>query len=74
MDIKKFGKLLKKERGEWGMSRKRLAQLAEVDIEDIKEIECGTNKNPDFFLLLTLCEILDISLYSLLEKCKIETL
>lgn len=74
MDSKKLGKLIKKEREEWGMSRRRLAHLVDVDIEDIKEIECGKNENPDFFLLLTICEILDISLYSLLEKCKIEIL
>lgn len=46
--INNLGKMLKKERLSWGMSRSRLAKLAYVDRETIVDIETGKILNPDF--------------------------
>lgn len=58
-----FGKELKRERLSWGMSRGRLAKLAHTDRETIANIENGKIKNPDFYEMLNICEVLDSSVY-----------
>ena len=68
MYIKNFGKIIKYERKRWGMSQRRLARLSYATLEDIIEIESGKNKNPDFFLILKICDVLEISVYDLMEE------
>ena len=63
-----LGKLLKEERNEWGMSRRKLARLSYIDAETIEEIEKGKIKNPDFYLMLRICEVLDTSVYFFIER------
>ena len=63
-----LGKLLKEERNEWGMSRRKLARLSYIDAETIEEIENGKIKNPDFYLMLRICEVLDTSVYFFIER------
>lgn len=60
---KNFGKMLKKERLSWGMSRRRLQKLSHVDRETIEEIENGKLLNPDFYDMLNICDALDSSVY-----------
>ena len=57
--VKNLGKIIKIERKSWGMSRRRLAKYSYTDSETIEEIESGKIKNPDFFLMLRICEVLD---------------
>lgn len=68
--IKNLGRMLKKERMSWGMSRNRLQKLSHVDKETIIDIENGNIKNPDFYDMLNLCEALDSSVYFYLEEPK----
>lgn len=68
MYIENFGEEIKKERLNWGMSVKRLSKLSHVDEEDIKDIESGVNNNPDFFMVLNICDALEISIYSYLKN------
>ena len=63
-----LGKLLKEERNEWGMSRRKLARLSYIDAETIEEIENGKIQNPDFYLMLRICEVLDTSVYFFIER------
>lgn len=67
MYIDNLGEELKYERCAWGMSKKRLARLANTDIETIELIESGELKNPDFYLLLKICDILEISIFTYLK-------
>ena len=68
MKWKKYlGSRLKSERKSWGMSRKRLARLSHVDEYDIEDIECGRNKNPNFYDMLNICDVLQSSVYFYLE-------
>ena len=55
---KNFGKEIKRERMSWGMSRTKLSRLSHVDRETIIDIENGRIKNPDFYEMLNICEIL----------------
>ena len=66
--VKNLGKIIKIERKSWGMSRRRLAKYSYTDSETIEEIESGKIKNPDFFLMLRICEVLDISVFSLIKN------
>lgn len=67
-----IGELLKYERKSWGMSKRRLARLAHVDVETIEEIENGTIIEPDFYEMLNICEILESSIfYFLVDDTKI---
>ena len=68
MYIKRLGKILKNERKEWGMSRYKLAKLIGEEKEVIEDIELGREKNPNFYLMLKICNILDISIFSLLTQ------
>lgn len=69
---KNIGELLKYERKSWGMSKRRLARLAHVDVETIEEIENGTIIEPDFYEMLNICEILESSIfYYLIDDTKI---
>lgn len=69
---KNIGELLKYERKSWGMSKRRLARLAHVDVETIEEIENGTIIEPDFYEMLNICEILESSIfYFLIDDTKI---
>lgn len=61
--IDSFGKMLKKERLSWGMSRRRLQRLSHVDRETIEDIENGRLLNPDFYDMLNICDALDSSVY-----------
>lgn len=61
--IDNFGKMLKKERLSWGMSRRRLQRLSHVDRETIEDIENGKLLNPDFYDMLNICDTLDSSVY-----------
>lgn len=67
MYIDGFGKIIRIERKSWGMSKRRLARLSYTDKETIEDIESGKDINPDFFLMLKICEVLDISVFSLLK-------
>ena len=58
-----IGDILKQERKSWGMSRKRLARLAYVDRYTIEDIENGLIRNPNFFDMLNICDVLDSSVY-----------
>ena len=68
MYIKNFGKIIKYERKCWGISQRRLAWLSKTTLEDIREIESGENENPDFFLMLKICDVLEISVYELVKE------
>ena len=65
--INNLGKMLKKERLSWGMSRSRLAKLAYVDRKTIVDIETGKILNPDFYEMLNICEALDSSVFFYLK-------
>ena len=67
MYINNLNKIIRYERKSWGMSKYKLSKKAHVDINIIEEIESGKNDNPDFFIMLNLCEALDISVFSLLK-------
>lgn len=68
--IDNLGKNLRRERKSWGMSLRRLARLSHIDKESIEEIEKGINKNPDFFDMLNICEVLDSSVYFYIKRKK----
>lgn len=68
MYIDNFGYKLKKERKEWGMSKRRLARLSFTDIETIEELENGECLNPNFELILNICKALDLSAFSLIKE------
>lgn len=61
--IDNLGKQIKKERLSWGMSRTKLARRSHVDRETIVDIECGKIKDPDFYEMLNICDVLDTSVY-----------
>ncbi len=61
--IKNFGKMLKKERKSWGMSKRRLERLSHVDRETIEDIENGKLLDPDFYDMLNICDALDSSVF-----------
>ena len=70
---KNFGKEIKRERMSCGMSRTKLSRLSHVDRETIIDIENGRIKNPDFYEMLNICEILDTSVYFyIVEEEKID--
>lgn len=68
MYVDDLGKIIKKERKDWEMSRRRLGRLTNLEFDEIEEIETGINKNPSFFLMLKLCDVLQISIFSLLSE------
>lgn len=63
-----FGYIIKNARKSWGMSRKRLAKLSHTDLEDLIDVETGKNRNPSFFMLLNICEVLETSAFELVKK------
>ena len=67
MYIDNMNKIIRCERKSWGMSQNRLARLSHTDKETIQNIESGLIKEPDFFLMLNICDVLDISVFSLLK-------
>lgn len=66
--IENFGKMLKRERLSWGMSRGKLQRLSHVDRETIADIENGRILNPDFYEMLNICDVLDTSVYFYLKE------
>lgn len=68
MFIDNLGYILKKERQSWGMSRGRLAKISNTDKETIEDIESGKIKNPDFFLILNICDILDLVIFDYIKN------
>ena len=68
MYINNLGKIIRSERRSWGMSKRKLAKLPYTDVETIEDIESGKEKNPDFFLMLKICDILEISVFTLLKE------
>ena len=52
----------------WGMSRRRLGKLTNLEFDEVEEIETGINKNPSFYLMLKICDALQISIFSLLSE------
>lgn len=70
MYIDNLGSVIRYERKCWGMSQKRLARLSHIEKEDIVEIESGKNKNPDFFVMLNICDVLQISVFEYLKDKK----
>ncbi len=68
MYIDNFGKILKKERKSWGMTKRKLAKAVNESEEYIELIESGREIEPDFYLVLDICRVLDISIFSLLTK------
>ncbi len=67
MYIDNLGSVIRYERKCWGMSQNRLAKLSHIEKEDIIEIESGKNKDPDFFIMLNICEVLQISVFEYLK-------
>ena len=65
-----LGKKIREERLSWGMSKKRLAKLSRVDKEMIEAIENGKIKQPNFYVMLNICEILESSVYFYIVKTK----
>lgn len=63
-----LGRLLKYERRSWGMSKKRLARLAHVDVETVEDIENGIVTDPDFSEMLNICDVLDSSVFYYMVK------
>ncbi len=55
------GKILKRERKAWGMSRKRLARLTNIEPEVIEDIEKGYVCMMDYDMLSRFCKVLKIS-------------
>lgn len=72
MYIDNLGKVIRYERKSWGMSQRRLARLSYIDKETIEDIESGKEISPDFFLMLKICEVLDISVFTLLKDKKVK--
>lgn len=70
MYVKNIGKIIEYERKCWGMSRRRLAALAHTNTEIIEDLESGHLENPDFFLLLEICEVLQISIFDYIDPSK----
>ena len=68
MYINNLGKIIRSERRSWGMSKRKLAKLSYTDVETIEDIESGKEKNPDFFLMLKIRDILEISVFTLLKE------
>lgn len=68
MYVDDLGKIIKRERKAWGMSRRRLGKLINLEFDEVEEIETGINKNPSFYLMLKLCDALQISIFSLLSE------
>lgn len=68
MYINNLGKIIRSERRSWRMSKRKLAKLSYTDVETIEDIESGKEKNPDFFLMLKICDILEISVFTLLKE------
>ncbi len=67
MYVDNLGSIIRFERKCWGMSQNRLAKLSHIDNEEVMEIESGKNKNPDFFIMLNICEALQISVFDFLK-------
>lgn len=68
MYIDNLGNIIRRERKSWGMSKNRLAKLSYTDKETIEEIESEIIKTPDFYLMLKICDVLEISVFELLNK------
>lgn len=68
MYVDDLGKIIKRERKAWGMSRRRLGKLINLEFDEVEEIETGINKNPSFYLMLKLCDALQISIFPLLSE------
>lgn len=68
MYVDDLGKIIKMERKAWGMSRRRLGKLTNLEFDEVEEIETGINKNPSFYLMLKICDALQISIFSLLSE------
>lgn len=68
MYVDDLGKIIKRERKAWGMSRRRLGKLTNLEFDEVEEIETGINKNPSFYLMLKICDVLQISVFSLLTE------
>lgn len=66
--VNDLGKIIKRERKAWGMSRRRLGKLTNLEFDEVEEIETGINKNPSFYLMLKICDVLQISIFSLLSE------
>lgn len=66
--IENFGRMLKRERLSWGMSRGKLQRLSRVDRETIADIENGKILDPDFYEMLNICDVLDTSIYFYLKE------
>lgn len=62
------GTRLKRERREWGMSRRRLAKLSHTDPETIEYIEKGYVCMLDFNLLVNICKALQINPFDYFSK------
>ena len=65
--IENFGRMLKRERLSWGMSRGKLQRLSHVDRETIADIENGKILDPDFYEMLNICDVLDTYIYFYLK-------
>ena len=63
-----LAKIIKRERKAWGMSRRRLGKLTNLEFDEVEEIETGVNKNPSVYLMLKLCDALQISMFPLLSE------
>jgi transcriptional regulator with XRE-family HTH domain len=58
------GILLKRERKAWGMSRKKLARLTNIEPEVIEYIERGYVCMMDYDMLSRMCKVLQVSPFS----------
>lgn len=68
MYVDDLGKIIKRERKAWGMSKRRLGKLTNLEFDEVEGIETGINKNPSFYLMLKICDVLQISIFSLLKE------
>ena len=58
------GKKLKEERKSWGMSRKKLASLTNIEPEVIEDIERGYVCMMNYDMLSRMCKVLQVSPFS----------
>ena len=58
------GKKLKEERKAWGMSRKKLARLTNIEPEVIEDIERGYVCMMNYDMLSRMCKVLQVSPFS----------
>lgn len=65
---KNLGKIIKKERKTWGMSKNKLGFLIGEEFDYIDDLEKGFENEPPFDVLLKIAIVLQINVFDLLNK------